>query len=77
MAHPAMASVPLNVLMNQQAAGAQMPAYLTVPEPMHQGQGTVKPLMFTLLRAVLKAGGHALANYYDHNPVTQWVNPPR
>ena len=72
MVSPSTASVPWAVPMNYQAQGAQMPAYLTVPEPIVPGQGTFQPLMYTILRSVLKAGCHSIANFYDHVPMTAW-----
>lgn len=76
MVHPAHASAPWQVPMNFQVPGAQMPAYLTVPEPIFPGEGTFKPLVRTILRSVLKAGCHSMANFFDHVPMTPWPAPP-
>lgn len=75
MVHPSAASTPWAVPMNFQAPGSQMPAYLTVPEPIIPGQGTFRPLMHTILRSVLKAGCHSIANFYDHVPMGTYPAP--
>jgi len=72
MTHPAAASVPYAVPMNYSSPGMQMPAYLTVPEPIIPGQSLVRPFAATMGRSVLKALGHAAANWFDHIPWNPW-----
>jgi hypothetical protein len=71
--------MPMAVPMNHAAYGAQMPAYLTVPEPVLQGQHWGKRLAYTLIRSMAKAGGHSTANFFDHmtfNPYPVYPQPP-
>lgn len=51
--------------------GAQMPGYLTVPEPYTPEQHWMGRLVRTITRSMLKAGGHSIANFFDHNPFQQ------
>lgn len=60
---------PAQVPMPYQQPGAQMPAYLTMPEPIRPGDSAIGVLARTLLRAMLKAFGHALASFIDHTPI--------
>lgn len=76
MVHPAMASAPWAVPMNYQTPGAQIPGYLTVPEPAVVGQHWAARLGLSLLRSVLKAGGHTVANFFDHTSFNSWQAPP-
>lgn len=76
MAHPSMASMPQMVPMNYPASGMQIPAYLTVPEPIIPGQGLARPFVATMGRSVLKALGHAAANWFDHVPWNPWPYQP-
>lgn len=77
MVHPAMASNPWAVPMNYQTPGAQIPGYLTVPEPVVMGQHWTHRLGLSLVRAALKAGGHTIANFFDHQPMNPWHPPPQ
>lgn len=52
-----------------QQPGAQMPAYLTMPEPIRPGESAISVLARTLLRSMMKAFGHALASFVDHTPI--------
>lgn len=74
LVHPAHASTPQYVPMNYTWPGAQMPSYLSVPEPTEVP--LIKRLGFTVLRAMLKAAGHALSNFFDHAPFSKWQPPP-
>jgi hypothetical protein len=66
---PALAQFgPAHVPMAYQAHGAQMPAYLAMPEPM-DGSPWWSRLSRELLRAMAKAFGHATASFFDHNPM--------
>lgn len=80
MVHPAQAAVPYVVPMNYQAPGMQMPAYLTVQEPVVAGQHWSVRLLFNIGRAMVKAGAHTTANFVDHTTINQPVyyqpNPP-
>lgn len=42
-----------------------MPAYLTMPEPVHPDEGIGGPLVRTLFRSVGKSLGHSLAHFFD------------
>lgn len=78
MAPPAMAGMPYMVPMNFAAYGAQMPAYLTVPEPTLPNQHWGSRLMYTLVRSMMKAAGHSTANFFDHmtfNPYPPYPPP--
>ncbi len=72
-AHPAMAAAPMMVPMNYQMPGAQIPAYLAVPEPPGPWW---QRLFFSVLRASGKATGHTVANFFDHNSINPWERPP-
>lgn len=76
VAHPSMTSMPYAVPMNYPAPGMQMPAYLTVPEPIIPGQSLMRPFAATMGRSVLKALGHAAANWFDHIPWNSWPYQP-
>lgn len=60
---------PAQIPMPYQQPGAQMPAYLTMPEPVRPGDSALGVLARTLFRAALKAIGHALASFVDHTPI--------
>jgi len=66
MVAPADASVPYLVHQNHQAYGAQMPAYLTVPEPLNQPWWQMA--LWSILRSAGKASFHTMANVFDHVP---------
>ncbi len=59
---------PMQVPLQYQQPGAQMPAYLTIPEPVAQGESALGVLFRTLLRSALKACGHSLSSFVDHTP---------
>jgi len=73
MVHPAMAAVPYMAPMNYQASGMQMPAYLTVQEPIIEGQHWLTRLGFNIVRSMVKAACHTGANFVDHNTINQPV----
>jgi hypothetical protein len=64
-AHQAYWGPPM-VPMAQQVPGAQMFAYLSVPEPVVAGGGWFTRLVLELVRAVIKAACHQAAHYVDH-----------
>ena len=72
---PQQAQVPYMVPMNFAPAYSQMPGYLTVPEPIVPGQHWGKRLGWSVMRSMLKAGGHTVANFFDHNPMQMWYPP--
>lgn len=73
---PALAQFgPMQVPVAYQAQGAQMPAYLAVPEPM-DGAVWWSRLGRELVRAMAKAFGHAMASFFDHNPMRLHQPPP-
>lgn len=61
------ASTPHMVPMNTPMTGAQVPSFLTVPEPSGQEYGV--GLAHNLWRSMLKAAFLTAANYIDYNPV--------
>ncbi len=75
MVHPAAAASPWAVPANYPMPGAQIPSYLTVPEPVVEGQHWAVRLLFNVARSVFKATGHTLANYADHMTFGQWQAP--
>jgi hypothetical protein len=60
---------PTNVPMQVQQPGAQMPSYLTMPEPIDHEEGTAKALGRTLIRSAAKAIGHSVSSFFDHVPL--------
>lgn len=76
MVHPMMAQAPYTVPMNYQQPGMQMPAYLTVPEPVLADQHWFWRLMWNIGRSMVKAGAHTTANFVDHTPVNPYQLPP-
>ncbi len=76
MVHPAMASTPWAVPMNYPIPGAQMPSYLTVPEPVVEGRGWGLRLFLNVVRAMVKGGSTTVANFVDHTPIQTWPQPP-
>lgn len=66
---------PMQIPLQYQQPGAQMPAYLTMPEPILPGEGAIKVLARTLFRSMLKAFGHSLSSFVDHTPM-QPHRPP-
>lgn len=71
---PPQAVMPHYVPMNYTMPGAQVPSFLTVPEP--PGQSWKARLIFSLLRGIAKSVGLVLANFFDHTPITPWNPPP-
>jgi len=69
-------SGPVNVPLQIQQPGAQMPAYLTMPEPIDHEEGTAKALGRTLLRSAAKAVGHSVSSFFDHVPLKPHKPPP-
>lgn len=67
---------PTTVPSPYQAFGAQMPGYLAVPEPI-DGTPWLPRLLAELLRAALKALGHAAASFIDHTPLRMYPQPPQ
>lgn len=60
---------PTFVPVPYQMPGAQIPAYLTMPEPVGPGESAAGALGRTLLRSVFKAIGHSAASFFDHVPL--------
>jgi hypothetical protein len=75
--YPVMASQPQMVPMNYTPQAYQMPGYLTVPEPVVEGQHWGTRLGLTLVRALMKAAGHTAANFFDHTTFNQFAPPPQ
>ncbi len=75
--YPSMAAQPQMVPMNYTPPAYQMPGYLTVPEPMMEGQHWGARLGLTLVRAILKAAGHTAANFFDHTTFNEFAPPPQ
>lgn len=76
MAHPYVAHQgPQQVPMQFQAPGAQMPAYLSVPEPYNANVPWWKRLVHELGRSAAKSMGHTGASFFDHMTVTK-PKPP-
>jgi len=68
-AHPYHAQFgPQHVPVAYQQPGAQMPAYLAVPEPVESGPWWVR-LLAEIARSMAKASGHSIASFFDHNPM--------
>ncbi len=57
---------PAHVPIQQQWPGAQMPAYLSMPEPIDPNEGAAKPLGRTLVRSAFKALGHSFSSFFDN-----------
>jgi len=75
-AHQAYYGPPL-VPMAHQVPGAQMLAYLSVPEPVTTGGSWLARFAFEILRAILKAAFHQGAHYVDHRSFTKPEEPPQ
>jgi hypothetical protein len=75
MVHPSQAAIPYTVPMNYQQPGMQMPGYLTVQEPVIEGQHWATRLFFNIVRACTKAGAHTTANFVDHTTINTPVYP--
>lgn len=67
MVPPWQAGMPQVVPMNMPTPGMQMMGYLAVPEPVIEGQHWAARLGFSVLRAMFKASGHTVANFFDFN----------
>lgn len=52
-----------------QQPGAQIPAYLTIQEPINLNEPWFPRLIREIVRAMMKATGHSIANFFDHNPM--------
>lgn len=71
---PQQAAVPMFVPQNYPQPGAQVPAYLTTPEPIEQG---IVPMFFnSCMRAAFKGMFHTAANLMDHVPWGGYPAPP-
>jgi hypothetical protein len=74
--HPYFAQYgPAYVPVPYQQQGAQIPGYLAVPEPV-DGASFWARLVVEILRSMAKAGGHAIASFFDHNPLRLHKPPP-
>jgi hypothetical protein len=51
-----------------QQPGAQIGAYLTVPEPVDPNEGWLWRLVREIIRSMFKSSGHTAASFFDHNP---------
>lgn len=70
---PGFAAQPVLVPVNQPMPGAQVPSFLTVPEPSNPDVPMGTRLWRTVYRSMLKAGFVGAANFMDYNPLT----PPK
>ena len=78
MATPYVAQTgPQQVHVQVQQPGAQMPSYLTMPEPIDHEEGTGMALGRTLIRSALKAVGHSVSSFFDHVPLKPHKPPPQ
>jgi hypothetical protein len=59
---------PQMVPMMYQQPGAQMPHYLSVPEPINLRESPWKRLGREILRSMLKGASHTGAAFFDSNP---------
>lgn len=75
LAPPAQAMLPSMVPVNFSPPYMQMTGYLTVPEPVVPGQHWSKRLGFSLIRSMLKASGHTVANFFDYFTFNPWYPP--
>lgn len=66
---------PAQVPLQYQQPGAQMPAYLTMPEPMEDGDSGWRVLVRVLFRSIMKAAGHSMASFFDHTPMKAHKTP--
>ena len=69
-AHPQFAAQPVLVPVNQPMPGAQVPSFLTVPEPMNLEVPMGVRLWRTVYRSMFKAAFVGAANFIDYNPIT-------
>jgi hypothetical protein len=46
-----------------------MPAYLSTPEVQHPGETVWQVLLREVIRSLFKAGGHAIAHFFDARPL--------
>jgi len=67
---------PQLVPMTFQQPGAQMPAYLSVPEPVDPDEPWGWRLFREVLRSMFKSSGHTAASFFDHNPWRSYIPPP-
>lgn len=83
MGHPSMQMAPAHIAQfgpqmlatNFQQPGTQIPAYLTVPEPVDLSVPWYMRLGREILRAMAKGAFHTGANWVDHNPFGQYKPP--
>ncbi len=75
MVPPQMAMMPHMVPMNYVMQGAQVPGFLTVPEPVYYGEHWSKRLAASVFRGVIKSLGLILANFFDHTPMSPYAPP--
>jgi hypothetical protein len=59
-----------------QQPGMQMPAYLTVPEPINPEEHWMWRLVREIFRSMVKSTGHTAASFIDHNPLRAYEIPP-
>jgi hypothetical protein len=59
--------------MPYQQPGAQMPGYLTHPEPVVQGVPWYLRLLHEIIRSIFKGAFHTGASFFDH---MTFVRPP-
>lgn len=65
-AYPPMQQAPVQVnQMGMMPVNYQMPGYLSVPEVRYEGEGFMKILWRTVLRAVGKSVGHSVSHLFD------------
>jgi hypothetical protein len=62
--------------MNFQQPGMQIPAYLTVPEPVDFNIPWWQRLGIEVARSMVKGAAHSVANWVDHNPFGRYNPPP-
>jgi hypothetical protein len=60
-----------------QQPGSQMPAYLTVPEPVDLDESPWRRLIREIFRSMFKSAGHTTASYFDHTPMRPHAPPPK
>lgn len=76
MVQPMMAMMPQAAPMNYQWHGSQMPGYLTIPEPIVEGQHWGTRLFYNVMRSMAKAGMHTGSNFFDHTPFNPFPQQP-
>lgn len=66
---------PQQVPMPYQQPGTQMPGYLTVPEPIIEGEHWLGRLLREIGRSIFKSAFHTGASFFDHNPIRPYKTP--